>query len=284
MNSQKTANTIGTLLRSVKTILAAGSLPALVLLLSIEISQADSATWSLNPINGDWNTSTNWTPATVPNGSADTATFATSNRTNVSILGFTVVSDIVFNAGASAFTITISPGSSTTNLFINGDGITNDSAIAQNIVTAVDEVGNYGFILFTNSSSAGKSTSFDNVGAVASGAQGGATGFYDASRSGSSTFITHAGAVSGAYGSHISFYGTASGDSATFINNGGLVQGAINGGTSFHEFSTAGAATFTNNGGTSGATGSTQFYDTSNAGTSTFINRENGFIRKVCAS
>ena len=31
--------------------------------------RAGSATWDLNPGSGDWNTATNWTPATVPNGS-----------------------------------------------------------------------------------------------------------------------------------------------------------------------------------------------------------------------
>jgi hypothetical protein len=46
---------------------------------------ADSAQWDLNPISGDWNTADNWTPMTVPNGSADIATFALSNTTNVSI-------------------------------------------------------------------------------------------------------------------------------------------------------------------------------------------------------
>jgi len=29
---------------------------------------AGSSTWGLNPASGDWNTATNWTPATVPNG------------------------------------------------------------------------------------------------------------------------------------------------------------------------------------------------------------------------
>jgi hypothetical protein len=33
---------------------------------------ADSATWNLNPATNDWNTANNWTPATVPNGPADT--------------------------------------------------------------------------------------------------------------------------------------------------------------------------------------------------------------------
>ena len=43
---------------------------------------AGSATWSANPINGNWNTAANWMPNTVPNGPADTATFATSYNMN----------------------------------------------------------------------------------------------------------------------------------------------------------------------------------------------------------
>ena len=55
-------------------------------LLSATSSFAGSATWNLNPTSGDWNTATNWTPATVPNGPTDTATFGVSNITGISVL------------------------------------------------------------------------------------------------------------------------------------------------------------------------------------------------------
>ena len=42
---------------------------------------AGSATWNLHPTSGDWDTAANWTPATVPNGPADIATFSTSSAT-----------------------------------------------------------------------------------------------------------------------------------------------------------------------------------------------------------
>ena len=41
---------------------------------------AGSATWNLNPTSSDWNTATNWTPATVPNGPTDVATFVTNMK------------------------------------------------------------------------------------------------------------------------------------------------------------------------------------------------------------
>src|SRR5713101_7697815 len=64
-------------------------LPALVLILTIESSQAESATWKASPFDGDWNFFdpkfgvTNWTGDVIPNGSADTATFDVSDTTEV---------------------------------------------------------------------------------------------------------------------------------------------------------------------------------------------------------
>ena len=64
---------------------------------------ADSATWNLNPTSGDWTTAANWTPATVPNGPSDTATFASSDVTDVSIRALVQLDGIVFDVGADAF-------------------------------------------------------------------------------------------------------------------------------------------------------------------------------------
>src|SRR6476659_5983602 len=59
-------------------------LPALMLLFLTATSVfAGSATWNLNPANGEWETATNWTPATIPNGPNDTATFRISNTTDI---------------------------------------------------------------------------------------------------------------------------------------------------------------------------------------------------------
>jgi hypothetical protein len=97
---------------------------------------AGSATWNLNPTSGDWNTATNWMPATVPHGPNDTATFDVSNVTDVSLSANTEVAAIVFNPGANAFTITVSPSGSSTFLTIEGAGITNNSVMIQNFVAA----------------------------------------------------------------------------------------------------------------------------------------------------
>src|SRR5450432_1258670 len=72
---------------------------ALLLLLSAASTFAGSATWNPNPTNGDWFTASDWTPATVPNGPNDTATFGVSNITDISFSGFTApeVNGIVFD-------------------------------------------------------------------------------------------------------------------------------------------------------------------------------------------
>ena len=70
-------------------------------------SYADSATWSLDPVTDDWNTATNWSPATIPDGPSDVATFGISNAPEVRVSNTpTEVSEILFSPGASPFTIT----------------------------------------------------------------------------------------------------------------------------------------------------------------------------------
>jgi hypothetical protein len=133
---------------------------ALIFLLPV-IARAGSATWDLTPASGDWNTAGNWTPATVPNGSGDTATFDLSNTTNVSISATTEVNGITFTSAATnPYTITASPSST---LSLSGTGITNNSGTTQNFVTAVDgSAGNVGTIVFNNSATAGSMTMFTN--------------------------------------------------------------------------------------------------------------------------
>jgi hypothetical protein len=118
---------------------------------------AGSATWKANPGSGTWNTAANWTPATIPNGAADTATFAFSNITRVFFAADTEVNGIVFNAGASPFTLS----NQALTVTISGEGIINNSGIAQNFTAGPGE------IIFINSATAGRLNSFSNTGATA---------------------------------------------------------------------------------------------------------------------
>ena len=81
------------------------------------VTYAISAQWDLDPISGDWNTAANWTPASVPNGAADVATFGLSHTTDVSISANTEVNGIRFTT--DPYTITASPS---VTLTISGTG------------------------------------------------------------------------------------------------------------------------------------------------------------------
>ena len=121
-------------------------------------SFAGSATWKASAANGDWFTVNNWVQRTIPNGPGDTATFASSNRTSPYIAFNAEVNGIVFNPGASAFTITNPRGAPV--LTISGAGITNNSGIVQHFVF------NQGAaqITFLNSATAGSLTAYTNAG------------------------------------------------------------------------------------------------------------------------
>ena len=62
-----------------------------------------SATWKMQPVSGDWNNASNWTPTTVPNGSADAATFGVSNTTAISISAPTPVDGSLRSGGESFY-------------------------------------------------------------------------------------------------------------------------------------------------------------------------------------
>src|SRR5207247_2110067 len=235
---------------------------------------AGSATWSASPATGDWNTATNWTAGRPPNGPSDMASFATSNTTAVSLSATTEVDGIVFNAGASAFAITASP---TFTLTLSGTGITNNSGVPQNFVTAVDEAGNGGGIIFSNSATAGSGTVITNTAAITTCGQGGGTVFFNTSTAGSATIINNGTNMVNCGGFDVEgvtyFFNSSTAGNTTIINNAGGVTGATPGITNFENTSTAGNASITNKGGAvSGAAGGfTRFFITAGLGSATLI-------------
>src|SRR5205814_2489370 len=105
--------------------------------------EAGRATWNLNPSDNNWNKAESWTPATIPYGEDDVATFGVSNATDI-ILGATqhgdaanIVASIVFEQGASAYRFTVTPvyGEDAAISF-HGTGVINTSGVTQNLVTA----------------------------------------------------------------------------------------------------------------------------------------------------
>jgi autotransporter-associated beta strand protein len=241
----------------------------LLLLLSTASSTfADSATWKTSPGSGDWNNTTHWTPPTVPNGPSDTATFAFSNTTGVSISDDTEVNAIVFNAGASAFTITVT---FRLGLSFDGAGITNNSGITQKFVLG-GASGNldYGHISFDNSATAGTGTAFT----LLAGLDYGYINFYSNSSAGSGTFtLKGPSATSGTYSSYIAFSGTSTAASGTFTVDGSELASIYGGFVVFDDASTAANGSFTINGGTASSAygGFIEFFTNSTAGNATLI-------------
>jgi autotransporter-associated beta strand protein len=270
MKKQSATFKSGALPRFLRATFIAGLLPALVFLLGIQISHAGSATWNLNPANGNWNTAGDWTPATVPNGASDIASFDVSNTTSISVSANVVVNEIVFSSTASAYTIT-TPASSH-SLTISGTGITNNSGQPQNLTVPPAST-----LIFKNTATVGPLTTVNNQSA-ASGGPVGLTNFLDASNAGTGTFVTNGTTSTSGSSSQITFLGTASAANASFINNGANPAGSA-GLTLFFETSTAASATFTNIGFPGfGETGNTRFYDNSTADHATLTNVAGGYI------
>src|SRR5262245_17722910 len=95
-------------------------------LLAAMPARAQNATWSTAPGSSDFNTAANWTPATVPTG---TAFFGTSTITGLTFNPGAVTSlgGFTFNAGAPAYSFSLAAASSLT---FTGAGIVNGSSNA----------------------------------------------------------------------------------------------------------------------------------------------------------
>ena len=248
-----------------------GIFGALILMLCIQDSHAGSATWDVNPSSGDWNTATNWTPTTVPNGFGDVATFGFSHITDVFVshprnTQSDTVDAIIFSASATnPYTITIPPGP--LNLFVGG--IVNNSGVTQNFVVNAGPGGSFGE-LFVDGVTVGGSITFTNNGSTSF--NGGLTVFSGGSAS-DCTFINNGNRASvGFANAGTTDFLSATTYNGTFINNGGTVSGAEGGATRLSD-STAVGGTFTNNGSAvSGAKGgATKFEGRSSATDSTLI-------------
>jgi autotransporter-associated beta strand protein len=182
---------------------------ALALLTMARPSLAGSATWSLNPLTSDWNTAANWTPQTVPNGDTDVATFGVSNVTDLSVSDYVFLDSIVFNPGASAYSIVFHGA-------IDGAGIVNTSGIVQNLDSSAN-------LAFSGNATAGEDVIYTNNGEVPP--LGFATVFNNQANAGSATFINK-GHSPGADSAYVVFRDTTSAANSTIINESGDTYGA----------------------------------------------------------
>jgi autotransporter-associated beta strand protein len=246
---------------------------------SITLAESDNqhppSNWMLSPINSDWNTAANWTPASVPDTVAERAVFDVSTITNVS--GGATVHDITFLPGASQFTIN---GTFTFKLggIINNSGVVqtfNGLFRFQNRATAgnslnvfMGTVGFYGH-RFGGESSAGSASFIFNPGggyffeAMADSPSfyvsgGSATAsrstlYFDHSFAGSPTIENGGGTAAGKEGGLVGFIKSNIG-SGTIVNQGGAGSGSHGARLVFYK-SSAGSATLIANGGPGPATG-----------------------------
>jgi autotransporter-associated beta strand protein len=252
---------------SMKTLLLLGA--TLLSILGSSGVFAGSATWNAAPGSRDWNTAANWTPASVPNGPADVATFGFSSITAVTLSASTEVSGLVFNPGAASYSITPTRGSSLT---LSNTGIENNSGQIQSFTSMIDVGGRLGPIVFTNGAAAGSNTAFANQGGAVPGAEtdfldtstadhgtftnfggsvpgdGGQTRFFDSSTAGSSVISNQASLVSLGDGGHTNFFDNTTADKAVITNAGGLGAFLFPGTTFFNDSSSAGESTITSDG------------------------------------
>lgn len=253
-------------------IISALSLP-LLFCVSVSTGMAGSATWNLNPISSDWNTAANWTPATVPNGVNDVATFDASSITNVTVSSSVQVSNIVFNAGAPAYSI--APANNATNLTFNGTGVINNSGILQNLGGTVD-VSSLSTLLFMKSSSPDHLVSITQTFSFNGSANAGDCTFVVGHTFNRSFFNGEASAASGNFQvtqNGITFDYTSTAADASFVLNGsaGEQLGSV---VSFLREASAGNATFTVEGATSrgdDGRGGVFFADSSSADNATIV-------------
>ncbi len=209
-----------------------GLLTLLTLLLTVH-AQAGSATWNFNPVDNQWFNASNWTPAAIPNGAADVATFGVTNLAVISDMGDTL-SEIVFNANASSYLITAGLGSHV----IDGPGITNNSGTQKFIVVAGQGEGTFGEISFINNASAGAATQFAINGTNTHAFFAGDIAFHDTTTAGFGIYTTLPGTVEGGI---VYLFDTATAGTATFFNFGAV---------SFQQNSRADMAYFETEGGT----------------------------------
>ena len=261
-------------------------LPVLLWLLTANSNYAGSATWLASPATDDWNTAANWTPATVPNGSGDTATFGISGKTGISLSANIEVDGLVFAPGASAYVITSTLAEPLT---ISGSGIINNSGIIQTFfLDQQEETPSGNALTFSNTATAGNDTVFSVIGGEDFlYGSGGKISFLDNSSADHGTFEIFSAAPDAFSGGYISFSGNSSAAEGIFTlhPSDGYISELV-----FTSTSTAGQATITNEGRivsfTNSATGASSsiansrsiiFHDTSSVDQATITNNAGSF-------
>ncbi len=239
------------------------------LLLSTTAARAGIITWNTNPGSGDWNTATNWTPATIPNSSQDTATFGVSSVTGLSVAGTYTVKGITFSPGASPYTISLGLPLAQADFTFDGVGVINNSGITQNFALTGFGLDRQSLIYFLGAATAGTDTVFriNPLGSVT---------FFGTSSAANAVFVNHSGSLGiGAGGTALLIFRESStAANSTITNEGDSNYTGPGGYLLFIEDSTAGNAFITNKG--QGSLGSVLLFGgNATAGTATVVSERN---------
>jgi hypothetical protein len=84
-------------------------------------------TWDTDPVDGNWENSNNWTPATLP---AYLAAFGASEITDITLPHGYDLTDLMFNSGASSFTFELEYDYDDYFAFAK-NGVKNNSGVTQ---------------------------------------------------------------------------------------------------------------------------------------------------------
>ena len=175
--------------------------------------------WLANPVDNDWFNPANWSTGTVP-GPFDTVHFKASSLTEIELTqDGSGVDDILFDAGASSYTITALPGMD----FFLFDSVVNTSGVEQNFISLADENGS-GSFNFNDAMIAGLVTFTQH----ASSAGGGLPPrvIFTMSSAGGGTYHNLGANVAGGQGGRVDFpYTSATAERSTIINGGGNSTG-----------------------------------------------------------
>ena len=280
---------------------------ATVLMLTAQISLADSATWLSMPQDSAWGNPSNWTPGGPPNGPSDIATFDQSSQTDVNISTPEEVNSIVFTSNSASYHFSVLGCSDVScglgELSVSGTGITNSSVSPQNFLAA-----NSGRIIFNNASTAGSvsindesenpafmygagSTIFNDTsnagnasiynsgspGPLIGGGVPGTTIFNGTSSAGHAGIRNVGGGYTGGEGAYTTFTNSSTADSASLLADVGVYY-AGGGAIDFYDASSAGNAIITANGGPVVSGGVIRFHGPSTGGTARVKVIENGVL------
>jgi hypothetical protein len=170
-------------------------------------ARAQNATWDATPENGNFNNQFDWTPNTVPTG---TASFNTSNTTGLTFSAPTTIGGWTFNSGASNYTFTLNSPNTLTfesaGIVINGGSAT----ITNSVGSAA------GTIPFQNNSTAGSATINNGIGA---GDSGGPITF--GTFGGTDTSTAGGAKIDNNNGGTLTFNASTTAGSAAIINDNG---------------------------------------------------------------